>query len=1201
MGSSQSLSRRIVTVVKLALTALVAIAGISVAIALPASAASAPTIANGFAGYSPGTTSPPNQFDALTLVSGGAASVNTASLTIVTQPASGTATVTASSTHGIISYTPASGTTGTQTLTFAYCAPGDTYPSAGNCTTATMTYGVASGQYMGGDAGGLAGVIDQVQIAVSLPSTVVQGSTVSMSSAPVATAVPSSDDGITVNYAEQFSAIIPVPKGLTYVPGSIGVTGGDATSSGNYKATYCTAPVANACTAQIDTGNYKTIYPYIETFLNTSTTIAGGQNVTLPTVTAQFTATGTVNTVAPIDLTEFVLTTNVQIVGAVTFDAYPSCASCANGDNPNYAAPTPLASTTITSGAANVVAVTGISPATGPPPGGTSVTITGTDFSNATAVDFGSTPATNFTIGSSTSITATAPAGTGTVDVTVTAPDGTSATSSADQYTYTVVIPPPTLTSITPNSGLVTGGTNVTITGTNLQNATAVNFGQSPGTIVSDSSTQITAVSPPGSGTVDVTVTTPSGTSAPIVADQYSFGAQATSQIGTWADAQGCGTQSTTTVPNGASSVVISTSGGTGGGGGGAASSDSGGSGGSASTVSGSFPVSAGQQLTAVTGCGGATAPHGSGVVSTGGAGGIGYSNGGSGGNGNYCAGIAISGACIGTGGPDGSGGGGGGSTAVCVAPNCQVGTTPLIVAAGGGGGGESMCAGSDGGSGGTGGGGSSTSSVDLTGAGNSGTGGGSGATSGDVGGTGGVNSSGNTPGGTNGGPGSTNVSLGDSAGNGGGGGGYVGGTGSTSTAGVDCGAGGGGGAGASWAVNGSGASFGTTSAPAAVALTYFGFVGTGPTVTTQPTATTANAGQTASFTAAASGNPSPDVQWQVSTDGGVTFTNVNGATHNAYSFTTTAAETGNRYRAVFANSLGSVTTTAAPLTVDTLPTVTTQPSDAEVTQGSTASFTAAATGNPTPTVQWQVSVDGGVTFTNIAGATSPTYSFTTSAGESGNQYQAVFTNTVGSVASDAAGLTLDLAPVVTTQPTSVSVVTGQVASFTSAASGSPAPSEQWQLSTNGGVSFSDIAGATSATYSVGATVLSENGYQYRAVFTNSVTSATSNVATLTVTLPPPLTITTTSLPEGSVYSSASKDVYSATLAATGGNPPYKWSVLNGTLPTGLKLSSKGVIKGKAAIAGTFTFTVQVVDHKLKTKPVPPVNTATKQLSITIG
>ena len=48
--------------------------------------------------------------------------------------------------------------------------------------------------------------------------------------------------------------------------------------------------MADACTAQIDSGNYKTVYPYIETYLNT--TIAGGDNVTLPTVTAQFTATG---------------------------------------------------------------------------------------------------------------------------------------------------------------------------------------------------------------------------------------------------------------------------------------------------------------------------------------------------------------------------------------------------------------------------------------------------------------------------------------------------------------------------------------------------------------------------------------------------------------------------------------------------------------------------------------------------------------------------------------------------------------------------------------------------------------------------------------------------------------------------------------------------------------------------------------------
>ena len=81
--------------------------------------------------------------------------------------------------------------------------------------------------------------------------------------------------------------------------------------------------------------------------------------------------------------------------------------------------------------------VTSISPASGPVTGGTSVTITGTNLSGASAVRFGTTASSGVTVNSATSITATAPAGTaGTVDVTVTTPGGTSATSAADQFTY---------------------------------------------------------------------------------------------------------------------------------------------------------------------------------------------------------------------------------------------------------------------------------------------------------------------------------------------------------------------------------------------------------------------------------------------------------------------------------------------------------------------------------------------------------------------------------------------------------------------------------------------------------------------------------------------------------------------------------------------------------------------------------------------
>ena len=149
------------------------------------------------------------------------------------------------------------------------------------------------------------------------------------------------------------------------------------------------------------------------------------------------------------------------------------------------------------------------------------MTITGTGFTGATAVKFGTTAATTFTVNSSTQITATAPAGTGTVDITVTTPAGTSTTSSADHYAYT-----PVVTAVSPGSGPATGSTAVTISGAGFTGATAVDFGNTPATnvvIVNDGT--ITADAPAGStgGTVDVTVTGPTGTSPTNNSDQYAY------------------------------------------------------------------------------------------------------------------------------------------------------------------------------------------------------------------------------------------------------------------------------------------------------------------------------------------------------------------------------------------------------------------------------------------------------------------------------------------------------------------------------------------------------------------------------------------------------------------------------------------------------------------------------------------------------
>ena len=92
-----------------------------------------------------------------------------------------------------------------------------------------------------------------------------------------------------------------------------------------------------------------------------------------------------------------------------------------------------------------------------------------------------------------------------------------------------------------------------------------------------------------------------------------------------------------------------------------------------------------------------------------------------------------------------------------------------------------------------------------------------------------------------------------------------------------------------------------------------------------------------------------------------------------------------------------------------TSPKVTSQPDDSTVTSGSTASFSAAASGQPTPTVQWQMSTDG-TTWGDISNATSTTYSFTTADADNGKQYHAIFTNTSGSATTNSATLTVQAA-----------------------------------------------------------------------------------------------------------------------------------------------------------------------------------------------
>jgi len=180
------------------------------------------------------------------------------------------------------------------------------------------------------------------------------------------------------------------------------------------------------------------------------------------------------------------------------------------------------------------------------------------------------------------------------------------------------------------------------------------------------------------------------------------------------------------------------------------------------------------------------------------------------------------------------------------------------------------------------------------------------------------------------------------------------------------------------------------------------------PLITLQPTNQTVCCDQTVTFTAAAVGVPTPTVQWQVSFDGGAHWFNIPGATSPTLTFPASALINGTEYRAVFTNSHGRATTNAATLTVNIAPEITLQPQDQHTRPGRKVTFTAAAIGRPTPTVQWQVSTNRGVTWSNIPGATSTTLSFTATASEDENQYRAVFKNTCGTKTTRGATLDVD-------------------------------------------------------------------------------------------------------------------------------------------------------------------------------------------------
>jgi hypothetical protein len=294
----------------------------------------------------------------------------------------------------------------------------------------------------------------------------------------------------------------------------------------------------------------------------------------------------------------------------------------------------------------------------------------------------------------------------------------------------------------------------------------------------------------------------------------------------------------------------------------------------------------------------------------------------------------------------------------------------------------------------------------------------------------------------------------------------------------------------------------------------------TAPEVVEEPADASVVEGEGTIFTARAEGRPTPSVQWERSIDGGSTWSNdtsdKGSKTDSLVIAKAALSDSGHEYRAVFRNGSGKAESRAATLVVskETVPlTVTQQPEDLTVVAGEPATFTSVASGVPPPTgVQWEVSTDGGAHWsadTVDPGSESAMLTVTAAAAaQNGWEYRAVFSNFLGEeIASAPATLTVDTAPAITVAPLDDAVTEGESATFTAAASGRPAPAVSWEVSTDGGVTWTadtTDSGANTNVLTLVATSAAQNGYEYRAVFTNSVETKRTGPARLTVNSRPP-------------------------------------------------------------------------------------------------
>ena len=353
-------------------------------------------------------------------------------------------------------------------------------------------------------------------------SAVIVTNTATSTAVTVPTGALSGPIGITTAAGTANSAtdyiVTPTVTAFTPVSGSVGAT--VVITGTNF--THVTAVKFNATAATLFTVDSTTqitaVVPVGATTGKISVTTggvatgssAGNFTITLPPTITSFTpAFGLTGSRVTITGTNLTGATGVTINGVsaaiVTNTATTISATVPAGASSGSIRVTTAAGTAISTATYTVTpTVSALTPVSGPV--GASVVITGTNYTNVTAVKFNTTAATVFSVDSATQITAVVPAGATTGKISVTA-GGVATGSSAGNFT---VILPPTITGFTPAFGLA--GSRVTITGTNLTGATAVTMNGIPAVIVTNTATSLSVTVPTGNVNGWVRVTTLAGT-----------------------------------------------------------------------------------------------------------------------------------------------------------------------------------------------------------------------------------------------------------------------------------------------------------------------------------------------------------------------------------------------------------------------------------------------------------------------------------------------------------------------------------------------------------------------------------------------------------------------------------------------------------------------------------------------------------------